>query len=91
MRHEHVPVCLTHSNDWRNIAITLIDPSRYFGRPGYKQLRAFTHRVTETDKHLVHGSQILIEPIECFFDQFVAWDVMSSFVNQMFLLVFRRT
>ena len=54
-----------------------------------RQFRARAHRLNQDG--LMRRSQILIEPIECFFDQFVAWDVMSSFVNQMFLLVFRRT
>ena len=43
---------------------------------------------TDLGRNLVHRPQILIQPFECFLDQFVAWDVVTGFVEQVFLLVF---
>src|ERR1700687_5282012 len=33
----------------------------------------------------------MIEPVQCLFDEFVAWDIVSSFVPPVFLLVFLRS
>ena len=46
---------------------------------------------TDVVRNLVHCPQILIQPVQCFFDEFVAWDVVTGFVEQVFLLVFPRS
>src|SRR5205807_1736807 len=73
----------------QTISVQMQGPRRY----NFAATRSVPSRFVDErwTRNLVHWPQIPVQPVQCFLDQFVAWDVVTGFVEQVFLLVFPRT